>query len=173
MPTKNYDSLIHKYYYKLYQNIEMTFDHSQEESDIYEKYYLPCARCGTTKNLSQHHIKDNNGKKTGKKEILCRECHDEAEIEYMEQGIVNLCEPAQKFGVLHQKPHKGKNDDPQYQIQQMRNERDRRIFGLIMAIGNRVKKIKKHNCKCFRVLHYLETIKRYEHKLNSMQYPIM
>ena len=173
MPTKNYDSLIHKYYYKLYQNTEMTFDHSQEESDIYEKYYLPCARCGTTKNLSQHHIKDNNGKKTGKIEVLCRDCHNIAELEYVEAGIIILNEPAQKFGVLHQKPHKAKNDDHYYQIYQMRNTRDRRKFELKMAITNRVKKIKKHNCKCFRVLHYLETIKRYEHQLDLIIYPKM
>ncbi len=91
----------------------MISDNLLEESNVYEKYYLPCARCGTTKNLSRHHIKDKNGKKTGKIEILCRECHDEAEIEYMELGIVKLNEPAQKFGVLNQKPHKAKNDDLQ------------------------------------------------------------
>ena len=157
----------------LYQNIKMTFDHPHEESNVYEKYYLPCARCGTTENLSQHHIKDNNGKKTGKIEILCRDCHDIAEQEYVESGIVKLNEPAQKFGVLHQKFHKAKNDDLRYQIYQMRNTIDRKKFELIMAINNRVKKIKKHNCKCFLVLHYLKTIKRYEHKLNLMKYPIM
>jgi len=151
----------------------MPFDHSQEKSDVYEKYYLPCVRCGTTENLSQHHIKNKNGKKTGKIEILCRECHDMAEIEYVESGILKLNEPAQKFGVLHQKPHKAKNDDPQYQIYQMRNTRDRRNFELKMAIRNRVKKIRKHNCKCFQVLHYLETIKRYENRFNSINYPIM
>jgi len=150
----------------------MTFDHSHEESNVYEKYYLPCARCGTTENLSQHHIKDNNGKKTGKIEILCRACHNIAELEYIELGIVKPHEP-QKFGVLNQKPHKSPGETNAYQIFQMRNDRDRRIFGLIMAIGNRVKKIKKHNCKCFRVLHYLEKIKRYEHKLNLMRYPEM
>ncbi len=150
----------------------MSYD-SNIESHIFEKYYLPCSKCGTTKNLSQHHIKDKNGKKTGKIKILCRKCHDEAEIKYMELGIVKLHEPAQKFGVLHQKPHKAKNDDPHYQIYQMRNDRDRRKFELKMAISNRVKKIKKHNCKCFKVFHYLKTIKIYEHHLYAIQYPIM
>ncbi len=151
----------------------MISDNLLEESNVYEKYYLNCVRCGTTKNLSRHHIKDKNGKKTGKIEILCRECHDEAEIEYMELGIVKLNEPAQKFGVLNQKPHKAKNDDLHYQIYQMRNDYDRKIFELIMAIGNRVKKIKKHNCKCFVVLQNLKKIKGFEHKLNWIKYPIM
>ena len=54
---------------------------------VFDKYGLPCGRCHTTENLTRHHLKDKTGKMTGFIQILCRDCHDIAEIEYKELGI--------------------------------------------------------------------------------------
>lgn len=54
----------------------------------YEKYGKPCADCGAINGLTRHHLKDNNGFKTGEIQILCRPCHDEAELEYQKLGII-------------------------------------------------------------------------------------
>ncbi len=53
----------------------------------------PCIECGTFENLSRHHLKDSNGKKTGVVSILCRPCHDLAEEEYDKKGILHKDNP--------------------------------------------------------------------------------
>ncbi len=52
-----------------------------------------CANCSITENLTRHHIKSKNGKKTGKTQILCRKCHNKAEREYEKLGIVKKAVP--------------------------------------------------------------------------------
>ena len=52
-----------------------------------------CSHCSTTENLTRHHLKSKNGKKTGKTQILCRKCHDFAEREYEKLGIVERAVP--------------------------------------------------------------------------------
>lgn len=52
-----------------------------------------CANCSITENLTRHHIKSKNGKKTGKTQILCRKCHNKAEREYEKLGIVKIIIP--------------------------------------------------------------------------------
>ena len=47
-----------------------------------------CKRCGIQDNLTKHHLKNSYGSKTGEIEILCRKCHDIAEKEYIDQGII-------------------------------------------------------------------------------------
>jgi len=53
----------------------------------HKNYNDPCHECGTFENLSRHHLKNRDGKRTGVITILCRPCHDLAEIEYQKQGI--------------------------------------------------------------------------------------
>ena len=52
-------------------------------------FLIICVECSTRKNLTIHHLKKQNGRKTGKVKILCRKCHDEAEKKYDELGIIN------------------------------------------------------------------------------------
>lgn len=47
-----------------------------------------CVNCSNKEDLTLHHIKYPNGKKTGQTQILCRHCHDKAEREYERLGIV-------------------------------------------------------------------------------------
>ena len=49
---------------------------------------MACADCYTTENLTRHHLKNKQGKKTGKIRVLCRKCHNKAENVYKAQGII-------------------------------------------------------------------------------------
>lgn len=51
------------------------------------KYHKVCQWCKTRYDLTEHHIKNNQGIKTGRKIILCRKHHDEQEILYQNMGI--------------------------------------------------------------------------------------
>lgn len=53
----------------------------------WRKYAIQCAECKTIENLTRHHLKNNDGKKTGKIKILCRKCHNRAENTYQSIGI--------------------------------------------------------------------------------------
>lgn len=56
----------------------------------YKRYDDPCAKCGTMWDRTRHHLKNKEGKKTGRIVILCRKCHDEAEAEYRRLGIAKF-----------------------------------------------------------------------------------
>ena len=41
----------------------------------WSKYGDSCQKCGSKKKLTRHHLKDNNGNKTGKIIVFCVSCH--------------------------------------------------------------------------------------------------
>lgn len=59
-----------------------------------------CENCFKKKKLTKHHLKDHKGNKTGEIQLLCRDCHDIAEDEYVEKGIVK---PTSKGSTNHKK----------------------------------------------------------------------
>ena len=61
-----------------------------ENSKVFKIFGISCERCDTKKSLTRHHIKDLLGRKTGEVEILCRDCHNEAEEEYIMLGIIHI-----------------------------------------------------------------------------------
>lgn len=53
----------------------------------------PCPKCGQLRYMTKHHLKDEDGIKTGDVEIMCRDCHDDAEEEYRLKGITTAAPP--------------------------------------------------------------------------------
>jgi len=47
-----------------------------------------CPNCNQLRYMTRHHVKDRNGKKTGKIQRICRDCHDEIEEEYRLYGMI-------------------------------------------------------------------------------------
>ena len=56
-----------------------------------------CPKCDQIRYMTKHHIKDSLGRKTGKTEKMCRDCHDEIEEEYRLYGMLK---PAPKKSKL-------------------------------------------------------------------------
>lgn len=84
MRMKKYKDRV-KHYSKSRHNDH--FIDNTSNSKVLQKHHKPCNRCGTLNNLTEHHLKDKSGYRTGEIEILCRSCHNIAEKEYKEQGI--------------------------------------------------------------------------------------
>lgn len=140
------------------------------QTTIYEKHKKPCEFCKTIYNLTQHHIKNRFGEKTGEIQILCRKCHDIVEEDYEKLGMIKH-RPMSKAHIkrvekskLEKKKRLEKNrynlliNSPHYQIFQMRNERDRTLFSIKMMIHTRKKQLRKHMGNCYKSIKYQEKI---------------
>jgi len=52
-----------------------------------------CPKCDQIRYMTKHHIKDELGRKTGKIEKMCRDCHDDVEADYNNRGITSAAPP--------------------------------------------------------------------------------
>lgn len=52
-----------------------------------------CPKCGEMRYMTKHHLKDEDGKQTGEIVKLCRDCHDDAEVDYTNRGINTAAPP--------------------------------------------------------------------------------
>jgi hypothetical protein len=140
-------------------------------NNVLKNYHKPCAKCGTIDNLTRHHLKYLNGKKTGEIEILCRACHDKIEQQYHIIGILSAPAMMRKGTPENNKLREEKRwkkyiSSPHFQKNEMRNPRDRAMLSLRMAIMKNKRNIKKHKHDPLKILPYKEKVKKYQEWLD-------